>query len=344
MRTWRGLPPAKFRPDKDGSLADSVTRDAARLVTENRQLPDIRRYAHFVDPTTDPEAARKVVLSAFEHAPDHVTALADAWRARYPAWIPAIDFAVGVVALSEDPDSVEIPVTRFGPPCDDGEGRYQLTDRIDRGSRGVVYRGIDRTLSAGGDPVVVAVKFLSCTEADTKLLLREAGAARRVAHAGVARILDAGILQQPMARRLGFDEACLFLIQEVIDGSPLWVWRACHPERTADECGRIVDQMREAVAACHAEGVVHGDLTPANVVIDAEGRARLVDFGRANWGMDEGRRSREETTDRDQLNAIQSWLAHDLPLHRRFRRSARMGLLKILGVLAVLVVLVKCRW
>jgi hypothetical protein len=344
MRTWRGLPPAKFRPDLDGSLVDSVTRDAARLVTENRQLPDIQRYAQFVDPKADPEAARTVVLSAFEHAPHHVALLAEAWRARYPSWIPAIDFAVGVVALSEDPDTIEIPDTRFGPTCGDGDGRYQLTDRIDRGSRGVVYRGIDRTLSTDGDPVVVAVKFLPCPEADTKLLLREAGAARRVAHAGVARILDAGILHEPMARRLGFHEACLFLIQEFVDGPPLWVWRACHPERTADECGRIVDQLREAVGACHAEGVVHGDLTPANVVIDADGRARLVDFGRANWGMDESRRPLDESADRDQLRAIQAWLVHDLPLHRRVRRSVRMGLLKILGVLAALVILVKCRW
>ena len=344
MRTWLGLPPAKFQPDLDGSLVDSVTRDAARVVTENRQLPDIQRYAQFVDPKADPEAARKVVLAAFGHAPHHVALLADAWRARYPSWIPAIDFAVGVVALSEDPDTIEIPATRFGPTCDDGEGRYQLTDRIDRGSRGVVYRGIDRTLSTDGDPVVVAVKFLPCPEADTKLLLREAGAARRVAHAGVARILDAGILHEPMARRLGFHASCLFLIQEFIEGAPLWVWRACHPERTADECGRIIDQLREAVAACHAEGVVHGDLTPANVVIDADGRARLVDFGRANWAVDESRRPLDESADRDQLRAIQAWLVHDLPLHRRVRRSVRMGLLKILGVLAALVILVKCRW
>ena len=344
MRSWRGFPPSRFQPDAAGSLVDAVKRDAARLVTESRQLPEIRRYARFVDPAVDPDAARAAVLAAFKHAPDHVAALADSWRSRHPAWIPAIDFAVGVVALSEDPDSVEVPAERFGPLCDDGEGRYQLTERVDRGSRGVVYRGVDRTLSACGEPVTVAVKFLSCPEAEIKLRLREAGAARRVAHAGVARILDAGVLQPSLAQRLGFGEAGLYLIQEFIEGLPLWVWRACHPERTADECGRIVDQLREAVAACHAEGVVHGDLTPANVVIDADGRARLVDFGRANWGMDQSRRPAEEIADRDQLNAIQSWLAHDLPLHRRFRRSARMGLLKVLGVLAILLVLVKCRW
>lgn len=344
MRSWRGFPPSRFQPDAAGSLLDSVKRDAARLVTESRQLPDIQRYARFVDPAVEPHAARAVVLAAFRHAPDHVAALADSWRSRHPAWIPAIDFAVGVVALSEDPDSVEVPAERFGPLCDDGEGRYQLTDRVDRGSRGVVYRGVDRTLSACGEPVTVAVKFLSCTEAEIKLRLREAGAARRVAHAGVARILDAGVLQPSLAQRLGFGEAGLYLIQEFINGTPLWVWRACHPERTGEECGRIVDQLREAVVACHAEGVVHGDLSPANVVIDAEGRARLVDFGRASWRVGEDRRPEEELQDRNQLDAIESWLVHDIPLHRRFRRSVGIRTLKIVGTLVILVTLVKCRW
>jgi hypothetical protein len=80
------------------------------------------------------------------------------------------------------------------------------------------------------------------------------------------------------------------------------------------------------------------------VVIDAEGRARLVDFGRASWRVGEDRRPEEELQDRNQLDAIESWLVHDIPLHRRFRRSAGMRTLKIVGTLVILVTLVKCRW
>lgn len=104
---------------------------------------------------------------------------------------------------------------------------------------------------------------------------REAALLARVDHRGVPRVYDVGeVGGRP------------YLIMELLDGAPLADLLARRPldERA---CTRLGLDLAAALAAVHRIGLVHRDITPANVMIAADGAARLIDFGLAVRGRDE---------------------------------------------------------
>ena len=120
----------------------------------------------------------------------------------------------------------------------------------------------------------VALKFLpQSVESDPErleALQREVRVARQVSHPNVCRIYD-----------LADADGVHFITMEYIDGEDLAsVLRRIGrlPEERATAMAR---QLIAGVAAAHARGVVHRDLKPANVMIDADGRVRVTDFGLA---------------------------------------------------------------
>jgi len=90
----------------------------------------------------------------------------------------------------------------------------------------------------------------------------------RLEHPNIARLLDAGVTEflQP------------YLVMEWVDGITLDVWmsQAHHSRRARLD---LWLDLASAVAYAHQHLVVHGDLKPTNVIVDRDGRARLVDFG-----------------------------------------------------------------
>jgi hypothetical protein len=120
----------------------------------------------------------------------------------------------------------------------------------------------------------VALKFLpESVESDPErlaVLQREVRVARQVSHPNVCRIYD-----------LADADGVHFITMEYIDGEDLAsVLRRIGrlPEERATSLAR---QLVAGVAAAHARGVIHRDLKPANVMIDADGRVRVTDFGLA---------------------------------------------------------------
>ena len=120
----------------------------------------------------------------------------------------------------------------------------------------------------------VALKFLpQSVESDPERLAalqREVRVARQVSHPNVCRIYD-----------LADADGVHFITMEYIDGEDLAsVLRRIGrlPEERATAMAR---QLIAGVAAAHARGVIHRDLKPANVMIDADGRVRVTDFGLA---------------------------------------------------------------
>src|SRR6185503_16535313 len=97
---------------------------------------------------------------------------------------------------------------------------------------------------------------------------REGSILARLRHPGIARLHDAGLspLGQP------------YIVLEHVDGEP--IDRFC-AARGLDVHGRLrlFLEVLEAVAHAHGNLIVHRDIKPQNVLVDAEGKVRLLDFG-----------------------------------------------------------------
>jgi len=143
--------------------------------------------------------------------------------------------------------------------------RYRLTERIDAGGAGEVWRATDERL--GRD---VAVKILG-SEADEAFRTRFADEARRaaaVSHPNVVTVFDEGR-----------DRGDSFMVMEFVRGKTLREIIAERGPMPADQAARIVSQVAAALDAAHEAGLIHCDVKPANVIVDEQGRAKLTDFG-----------------------------------------------------------------
>ena len=346
------LPP--FRVPAGRPLRDAVLADMHDMMRARGEFPSPARYTAAVDPVRDAAIAEELVACALELAPRAAGALALAWRRCFPAWSTAIDRATAASALLEglddapDADEADLQATasdggappgagahgacRLGPPLPDGLGRYEPIERIGAGSGGTVFRATDHALSQCGAPVVVAIKVIDCPHDEVDARLREAGAARAVSHSAVARVLDAGVVARASAVPADASRAAsIFIASEYIDGQPLYLWKAMHPARTAEECAAIALALVEALGHCHGEGVAHGDISPANVLVDASGAARIIDFGLAAWRTTDGVGTEalgkpdaldaRVAHDLRRVRALMEWMVRDLPPTRQ-RRAA----------------------
>lgn len=146
-------------------------------------------------------------------------------------------------------------------------GPYSLTRRLGSGGMGEVWA------ATAPDGSEVAVKLLPegfPPEARARFA-REVAAARKVAHPGVQRVLDADAeAERP------------WLATELVDGPTLAQRVAADGPLPGPELHAFATALADALAAVHAAGVLHRDVSPANVVLGADGPV-LVDFGIARF-------------------------------------------------------------
>ena len=160
-------------------------------------------------------------------------------------------------------------------------GRYVILDVVGEGGMGIVYAAYDPELDRK-----LALKLLRTASSERRAerrrlrLIREAQAMARLSHANVITVHDVGTIDDQV-----------FVAMEFIEGCSLAEWiRMDHDWR------RVVDvfvQAGEGLAAAHAAGLVHRDFKPDNVMLTAEHRAVVTDFGLARAAGRGGSESRD---------------------------------------------------
>ncbi|MFI5057954.1 MAG: tetratricopeptide repeat protein [Candidatus Acidiferrales bacterium] len=148
--------------------------------------------------------------------------------------------------------------------------RYEILELLGQGGMGAVYKAHDIELER-----LVALKLIRPDLASNPEILRrfkqELILAREVTHRNVIRIFDLG-------QAKGFK----FITMEFVEGRDL---RAILRERgklPPEETVRIISQVCRALESAHAAGVVHRDLKPQNIMLDAKDRVYVMDFGIAH--------------------------------------------------------------
>jgi serine/threonine-protein kinase len=150
------------------------------------------------------------------------------------------------------------------PPAILGD-HLELLEEVGRGGMGVVYKARDLRLGR-----IVAVKFLpaevAADEDSEKRFEREARALARLGHPGIVAVHE-----------LERDETSRYIVMEYVEGASL----AERLPLPVEEAVAMALQVADALAFAHAQGIVHRDVKPGNILIDAAGRVRIADFGLA---------------------------------------------------------------
>eukprot|EP00913_Durusdinium_trenchii_P028499 g26727.t1 len=147
-------------------------------------------------------------------------------------------------------------------------GDYELLEEIARGGMGVVYKARQTSLNR-----IVAVKMILAghlaSEVDVQRFQTEAEAAARLQHPNIVSVHEVG----------RHDGQCYFSM-DYVEGKNLAELTGDHP-LPARDAARYVAEIAGAIHHAHQQGTLHRDLKPSNVLIDAEDRARITDFGLA---------------------------------------------------------------
>ncbi len=169
----------------------------------------------------------------------------------------------GVSGVAAGPPTV--PAMPASPPAPVVPG-YRLEELLGRGGTGEVWRAVPRS---GGPPV--AVKLLVAGDAERQA--REAALLGELDHPHLVRLHE--VVHEP--RRGGRPRVALVL--DLLAGGSLAALLARRGRLRPGEVVTALAPVAAALAHAHERGVVHGDLSPGNVVFTAEGRPVLTDLG-----------------------------------------------------------------
>ncbi len=191
----------------------------------------------------------------------------------YEDEVPTAKLSAAVTAARRDP---------IGRVLTD---RYRVVERIRTGAAGAVYRA-EEVIQKGEVAVTVLAASLAETGRSRETFQRHLRAAASVRHDAVVTVLDAGVEDRTGA---------LYVVSELITGRRLLdvilEEGALSPRRALP----MVATLLGGLEAIHAAGLTHGALTPAAIILDAEGKPRIADVGIGAFLADrEGARSAVE--------------------------------------------------
>jgi serine/threonine-protein kinase len=155
-------------------------------------------------------------------------------------------------------------------------GRYRLDAQIGSGGMSTVYRAFDANLERR-----VAIKLLhreiAADSDQLERFRREARAVAQLSHPHIVGVIDAGE-----------DEGRPYIVFEYVEGQTLKERIRALGRLPVDESIAYAIEIARALGCAHAHDIVHRDVKPQNVLIDAEGSAKVTDFGIARSLRDDG--------------------------------------------------------
>jgi serine/threonine protein kinase len=186
----------------------------------------------------------------------------------------------GVRQKDDDPDRTPVAGARdegAGPagdeiaglgPAPQAVGKYLLLEELDKGGQGLVFRALHRDLR-GEFALKLARRPIDLDPAGRDQLREEGRLLARLSHPNLVRVID-----------LDLHGDRPYLVLEYVAGRTLQ--QSIQERRPSPrEAARLVAALAGAVAYLHAQGVVHQDIKPKNILIDPQGQPRLIDLGLA---------------------------------------------------------------
>jgi eukaryotic-like serine/threonine-protein kinase len=145
--------------------------------------------------------------------------------------------------------------------------RYELIEKIGSGGMADVYKAKDILLDR-----IVAVKILHSSFAeDNDFIVRfrhEAQSAGKLSHPNIVGIYD-----------VGCDGDVHYIVMEYVEGETLKQYIQNHPNIPIDTAVRIAIEIGYALEEAHANGIIHCDIKPHNVLLTRTGKVKVTDFG-----------------------------------------------------------------
>src|SRR5262245_52888570 len=146
-------------------------------------------------------------------------------------------------------------------------GNYELLEKIAEGGMGAIYKGRHRTTGQ-----IVALKVMPPGMAHNKVLLKrfeqEFRAASRLDHPNIVRAID-----------YGDTGSSPYLVMEFVDGESLGAKLDREGRMAEGDAIRLIVQVAQGLHRAHKLGLIHRDVKPDNILVTADGQAKLADLG-----------------------------------------------------------------
>jgi serine/threonine-protein kinase len=158
-------------------------------------------------------------------------------------------------------------------------GRYQIQGVLGKGAMGLVYDALDPNLNRR-----VAIKTILTRKLDAEAARmiavrfeREVRAVARLNHPNIVQVYD-----------FGTEGELAYIVMEHVQGKELKVRFDAHERFDLKTAFHLMIELLDALDFAHEAGIVHRDIKPGNVMVDAGGHAKLTDFGVARVVESEG--------------------------------------------------------